>query len=153
MTKNITVNRGQCLYVIPESGGYSCLGFQVCAEKTNRLKRELESLPSLGEGLRQEVENMPQLWGNIEAYNQYKRLIDICAIVHSATGYRFKSELSEQLIGLEGKRVEVTELGEKYRFWVGKSTGFIPCHLEIKTTRSYGGAMASKHYDNVRVIR
>lgn len=28
---------------------------------------------------------------------------------------------------------------ELSRFWVGKSTGWMPCYLEIKTKRSHGG--------------
>ena len=64
------------------------------------------------------------------------------------------SGLSPQLQGLERARVEVvTTYGEKRRFWVGRSTGWKPCHLEIKTTRSMGGDMAERNYQSVRVIR
>lgn len=67
---------------------------------------------------------------------------------------RDNSGLSPQLIGLEGWRVEVVaEQGEKpYRFIVGKSTGWRPCHLEIKTTRSHGGGPAYRVYASVRKI-
>ena len=42
-----------------------------------------------------------------------------------------------------GERVEVIEPdGTKNRFWVGKSTGWKPCYLEIKKRNSYGGAQA-----------
>ena len=42
-----------------------------------------------------------------------------------------------------GERVEVIEPdGTKNRFWVGKSTGWKPCYLEIKRRDSYGGAQA-----------
>lgn len=42
-----------------------------------------------------------------------------------------------------GERVEVIEKdGTKNRFWVGKSTGWKPCYLEIKKRNSYGGEMA-----------
>ncbi len=57
-----------------------------------------------------------------------------------ATRQRCPVQLSRQLIGLEGKRVEVvTPTGERSRFYVGKSTGWMPIHLEIKTRRSSGG--------------
>jgi hypothetical protein len=61
--------------------------------------------------------------------------------------------LTTALIGLEGKRVEaVTNDGETRRFWVGRSTGWRPCHLEIKTRRSSGGGPADSSYRNVTVI-
>lgn len=64
------------------------------------------------------------------------------------------SNLSPQLVGLEHARVEVVdEYGETRRFWVGRSTGWKPCHLEVKTIRSMGGECAAKHYQTVRVIR
>lgn len=63
------------------------------------------------------------------------------------------SGLSKQLIGFESKRVEVSdEYGETRRFWVGRSTGWRPCHLEIKTRRSHGGMAANSVYKDVRLI-
>ncbi len=64
---------------------------------------------------------------------------------------RDNSDLTPQLVGLEGHRVEVIDAyGERRRFIVGKSTGWRPIHLEIKTRRSLGGEAASKQYKNVR---
>lgn len=64
------------------------------------------------------------------------------------------SALSPQLSGLEGKRIEVvTTYGETRRFWVGKSTGWKPIHLEVKTSRSVGGEGAERTYASVRVLR
>lgn len=64
------------------------------------------------------------------------------------------SDLTPQLVGLEGKRVEVEDIGDwhKHRFWVGRSTGWRPCHIEVKTRRSSGGCAASKQYRSVRVV-
>jgi len=62
------------------------------------------------------------------------------------------SGLTSQLIGLEGWRVEVTDAhGETRRFIVGRSTGWKPCHLEVKTRRSLGGSPADRTY--TRIIR
>lgn len=62
--------------------------------------------------------------------------------------------LTTQLIGLEGDRVEVVSVtGETYRFWVGRSTGWAPCHLEIHNARSFGGGPAAKAYQSVRVVK
>lgn len=61
--------------------------------------------------------------------------------------------MTKQLLGLEGKRVEVvTTYDETRKFWVGRSTGWRPCHLEIKTRRSIGGSPAEKEYKSVTVI-
>ena len=63
------------------------------------------------------------------------------------------SGLTEQLIGLEGWRVEVeTTYGESRRFIVGRSTGWKPCHLEIHNRRSTGGGSAERTYQSVRKL-
>ena len=63
------------------------------------------------------------------------------------------SELSPQLEGLEGWRVEVVDKhGETRRFIVGRSTGWKPIHLEVKTRRSLGGGGANREYTSVRKI-
>jgi hypothetical protein len=63
------------------------------------------------------------------------------------------SGLTIGLLGLEGKRVEVCdEAGEVRRFWVGRSTGWRPCHIEVKTRRSMGGFSAARKYRTVRVV-
>lgn len=60
------------------------------------------------------------------------------------------SNLTEQLKGLEGWRVEVIDVDDqKRRFIVGRSTGWKPIHLEIKTRRSLAGDAASTHYKSV----
>lgn len=61
--------------------------------------------------------------------------------------------LTKQLIGLEGHRVEaVRETGEVVRFYVGRSTGWEPCHLEIKRINSSGGLPADRAYKSVRKL-
>lgn len=43
-----------------------------------------------------------------------------------------------------GQRIEVTyEWGEKERFYVGRSTGWIPCYIGIKRIDSIGGMAIS----------
>lgn len=63
------------------------------------------------------------------------------------------SDLSPQLIGLEGWRVSVIRGdGTSDRFIVGRSTGWKPCHLEIRRRSSHGGAAADRTYQAVEVI-
>ena len=62
--------------------------------------------------------------------------------------------LSPQLSPYEGSRVEVVdEDGNRRRFWVGKSTGWRPCHLEIHNSRSLGGSPAAQNYRSVALIK
>ncbi len=64
------------------------------------------------------------------------------------------SGLTPELIGKEGMRVEVvTTYGETRRFWVGRSSGWRPCHLEIHNTRAISGPAAETSYRSVRVVR
>jgi len=66
---------------------------------------------------------------------------------------RDNSDLSPQLIGLEGWRVEVvTTYAKTRRFIVGKSTGWKPCHLELARRDSIGGGRADKFYKSVRKL-
>lgn len=136
----VTVNAEQRLYVIPAGSGYSCLGFDVLVERYERLAAEI-NLPAFWPSFPKE------LIGTLEGYAQYETLMSVAA----GTKRRFTCELSPQLIGLEGHRVEaITTDGETRRFIVGKSTGWIPIHLEIPRRDSSGGFGASREYRSVR---
>jgi hypothetical protein len=123
-----SINQEQGLYVIAAGNGYSCLGFDVCAERIAGYAAWLGvTVPPLAKGTREHFEFYETLcaWGF--AYN-------------ARTGARCDVELTRALIGLEGKRVEIAQPdGETRRFWVGKSTGWAPCHLEIARRNSTGG--------------
>lgn len=139
---SVTVNRKSKLYVIPCGQGYSCLGFQVCADRVKRLASELGADSKLSR------------LGSLKNYHELQRLQALAAERNRATGWRARCELSPQLVGLEGRRVEVvTTYGETRRFQVGKSTGFNPIHLEVSRRNSMGGVGAERHYKSVRVIR
>jgi len=136
------INKADRLFVLAASdGGFSCLGFDVLDRKARGLAVELR-------------EEWSERKGTKKAFAAYNRLVEKARAENEKTGRRFSSELSPQLIGLEGKRVEaVTTYGETRRFNVGKSTGLIPCHLEISRRGSFGGPAAEKEYKSVTVIR
>lgn len=124
-------------------GGTACLGFEVVAERSRRMAAELDMAY---------VDHEPGL----AAFDQYTGLIDAAAARHIADrSWRSRVELTPQLIGLEGKRVEVVDRwNQRRRFHVGKSTGWIPCHLELtRRSSSDGGAVTGAPFKSVRVIR
>ena len=62
--------------------------------------------------------------------------------------------LTRDLVGLEGWRVEVVDYmtQEKRRFIVGRSSGWQPCHIELKLRTSRGGTSADSKYAWVRKL-
>lgn len=151
MKKNkVTINPdyfglGNGLYVIHFDEGCTTLGFDRVMQLGNLLAAELD---------RWDLTPLPAERGTMNAYEKYRKLSDLVFQKHRQTGYRSKAELTPQLIGLEGKKVEVVDCyGEKRRFVVGKSTGWIPCHLEISTRRSPDGpAVMGTPYQSVKVV-
>jgi hypothetical protein len=123
-----TINREQHLYVLRCGNGYTCLGFGVCEERKRALAAELGvTLAGHPAGTRQ-------------AYTEYHRLVKLAAQRNRQTGWKSQSELTPQLKGLEGWRVEVVDRwNQRRRFLVGRSTGYIPVHLELARRDSSGG--------------
>ena len=143
--KKVGLNKESKLYWLKEGNGVSALGFDVCIKRRNALAKELD-LPQYA----------MERKGTIKAYKEYESLVECARLRHEASGgrWRSQSELTPELIGLEGRRVEVvTSWGEKERFIVGRSTGWIPCHLEIKRSDSHGGgAVCGSPFKSLRVI-
>lgn len=123
-----SINEPARLYVMPCGGGFSCYGFDVLDRKARAVAAWAKVAPPLA------------TIGTRGHFEQCAAILDHGARYAAETGTRCDAELTRELIGLERRRVEVTEPdGTRRRFWIGKSTGWIPCHLEIKTTRSTGG--------------
>lgn len=144
----ITINQEQRLYVIPDGYGYSCLGFDVCERRTAAIEAWL-----LSRGVRADLVNHG-VTGTALAYETYETLCRLASEQYQLTGVKCPIELTPQLIGLEGNRVEVVDChGDKRRFYVGRSMGHIPVHLEMKTRRSHdGGAVTGAPFKSVRVV-
>lgn len=148
--REVTINSEQGLYVIPESNGngYSCLGFDVLINRYNSIVTWLRK-----EGLQQD-DLPPEARGSMRAYTAYRTLLDRARSYYERNKLRCPAELTPQLIGLEGKRVEVVDChGERRRFIVGKSTGWLPIHLEIARRDSRGGLAATgAPFQSVRIV-
>lgn len=123
-----SINANQRLYNIKCGNGFTCLGFDVAERKRvavcKWLNRSISFFPLGTEG-------------HYAAYEEAMRL----GAAHAAkTGLRCNADLIPELIGKERLRVEVTTPdGEISRFYVGKSTGWMPCHLVIRSLRASGG--------------
>jgi hypothetical protein len=144
----VTVNAEQELYVIPCGDGYTFLGFDVLLARHNAVAAWLRN-----EGL--QADDLPrETRGTMPAYHAYTTLMDRAASYCRQNNRRCPAELTPQLVGLEGKRVEVVDrYGERRRFIVGKSTGWLPCHLEIARRDSSGGpAVTGAPPQSVRIV-
>ena len=144
----VNINAEQELYVIPCGDGYSCLGFDVLIARYNAIADWLGT-----EGLQQD-DLPPDARGSMRAYTAYQTLLDRAGAYCQRNKLRCPAELTPQLTGLEGKRVEVVDRhGERRRFIVGKSTGWLPIHLEIARRNSSGGpAVTGAPFQSVRIV-
>lgn len=135
-----SINKEQKLYVIKAGKGFTTLGFDVAA----RWARGASEITG------QEYDYEAIKRGTEKGYEEYSRAMSEGA----RSGRRSTAVLTPQLIGLEGKRVEVVDKhGERRRFIVGKSTGWMPAHLEISRRGSSGGpAVMGAPFKSVRVI-
>lgn len=145
-----SINHEQRLYVMPCGKGYSCYGFDVLDRKARAVAAWLADEPRYTGRFFAGVTAAP---GTVEHFAQCAEMLKRGAEHHGLTGRRCPAELVPALVGLEGKRVECDYFGERVRFTVGKSTGWLPAHLELKTRRSSGGgALVAEEVRNVREI-
>lgn len=138
-----SINKEQRLYVLSCGNGYSWLGFDVCFDKTIKLAKELN---------REDL--VPKRKGTKLAYKNYNKLVALAHKRYVTTKQQSKVNLVPQLIGKERCRVEVVDCyNEKRRFIVGKSMGWIPCHIELRKSNSIGGhAVTGAPFKSIRVV-
>lgn len=124
-----SINQEQRLYVLKCGGGYSCLGFDVA----ERWRVGVLNWMGMLVGPITEV-------GTRDHFGAYEYTMKLGQEHAAKTGKQCPALLTASLVGREGKRVEVIEPGEKpRRFIVGRSTGWMPIHLEIAHRGSSGG--------------
>lgn len=142
----VTVNHDQRLYVIPSGKGYSCYGFDVVERLIAHLTSEgLTIAPPLLKPIG--TIDPSAAVGTAERYAYYRALCNEGAARNALNGWRSTAELTPELIGKEGRRVEVTHQWrdgetETIRFQVGRSSGWMPCHLQL-TRRGVSGGPAA----------
>lgn len=154
-----SINTAQRLYVMTCGEGVSCYGFDVLDKKARAVAAWISR-----EGFQPRIndiydfkrvahfgETLPAI-GTAEHFAACNAMLQRGAELAAQTGKRCDAELVPALTGLEGRRVECDYYGVRVRFIVGKSTGWMPCHLRIKTRRSHGGeALDANAVQNVRV--
>lgn len=147
-TKLHSINKESKLYTLKCGEGFTCLGFDNAFNRLVKLHNELSKM------LSKPLPELPKKKGTAKVYYQLEKLTSIAQKLYADHGIIFNAELTEQLTGLEGKRVEVVDkYGDKRRFKVGKSTGFIPTHLELKRSDSSGGmSVSGAPFKSVKVI-
>lgn len=140
---NVGIDPINEMYVIAHDGGFTTRSWANVRDRTERLALNLVM-----------EDYRPPATGTREAYDAMRVLEHALKLRYDRTGEKAVADLSMQLLGLEGRRVEVVdhEGDAPRRFIVGKSTGWIPIHLEIKTTRSMGGEPARLEYHSVKVL-
>jgi hypothetical protein len=148
---SVQASEGQELYVLDHGGHITCLGFDVVLDRVERIVIELIGRGALPASyLDNELKAVKVARGTLAAYDTYRNLMDLLQRTCARDSERAVYDLSPQLTGLEGHRVEVIDRhGERRRFIVGKSTGWAPCHLEIKRIDSSGGGPADREYQSV----
>lgn len=138
-----SINAEQKLYVMPAGNGYTCYGFEVLDRKARAVAQWALVAPP---------ESEP---GSREHFHECAAIMEAGANHALRTGKRCEATLTPELIGLEGQRVEVVDCyGETRRFYVGKSTGWMPAHLEVHNRNSSGGpAVHGAPFQSVKVIK
>ncbi|MEQ1762126.1 MAG: hypothetical protein ABL984_03165 [Pyrinomonadaceae bacterium] len=134
----IAINRTLRVYVIPTKhgrrDGFTCLGFSVAFDKATAVARWLA-----GCGVDVEFPRETSI-GRVRGYREFTAVVLAARKHFKNTGERCSVKLTKELVGFEGSRVEIIDSeGDKRRFWVGKSTGWIPCHIELARRDSSGG--------------
>ncbi len=140
-----SINTDERLYVIQAGEGYTCYGFDVLDTKARAVAAWSKVIPPV---------DLLGAIGTRGHFEQCDQILEHGGKFAAKTNTRCDAELTPQLIGLEGKRVEVVDCyGETRQFKVGKSTGWMPCHLEL-TGRdlSGGGAVSGAPFKSVTVL-
>ena len=147
-TTTITVDHKRGLYILQTEEYYSTHGIDVVQRRSENIIKWIK-----GKG-EEPIYKMVE-YATVHAYEQYKAIMNQAQEFCKKNNIQCEIELEAQLIGLEGKRVEVIDkYGEKRRFWVGRTTGWLPGHIELSKSNSSGGFLVmGTPFQKITVIR
>lgn len=138
------INAEQQLYVIQCGAGVTTLGFEFAFKRAVEVARWMKQ-----DDLMPREEDI----GTKAGYAAYAKLMAMGAEHSRAVGQRCPAELVPELRGLEGRRVEVIDCyGETRRFRVGRSSGWLPAHLEMHGRRAYGDVVWGTPFQSVKAV-
>ena len=139
-----SIDKDRRLYVIAHEGGWTTLGWDVAQRRMDAVAAWMGSAKT--------EDGTP---GTQEHYLASAATMTDGATFHRRTGGRCPAEVTSTRIGLEGCRVEGRyPTGETKRFQGGKSTGWLPCHLQRHKSRAHSGpAVSYPEGSTIRVIR
>lgn len=143
-----SIDKARRLYVLNHGTGYTCNGFDYLNKQATALRdwyfeQDSQAIPQIPArvGTKKHFEACQKVITQVSRYCNHKKI-------------KCPAQLSPQLKGLEGRRVEVETLyGEIRRFNVGLSTGWLPIHLEVARANSTGGISAEQQYKSVRIVK
>lgn len=131
MERSVKIRHDHELYVVTTDpgGGVTSYGFDYVHDRIERLTLAFGEL------------DIPEVArGSMEAWDTMVNLQERAKHDYDVTGEQCVADLTPGLSGLEGHRIEVVDqYDETRRFVVGKSTGWIPVHLELPRKDSSGG--------------
>lgn len=153
------INEEQRVYVMPCGKGVHCYGWDVLDRKARAVAAWLVSLDGARAAEAREaggrsLEDLDRhAIGTAPHFAACNAILDHATIHTSVFGGYCPAELVPALVGLEGRRVEADYFGERIRFRVGRSTGWLPAHLRLHNARSHSGeALIADRVRNVRAI-
>lgn len=157
--KLLSIDTEHRLYVTPSGKGTTCYGWDVLDKKARAVASWLVGLDTPNKDAQRAMvtwlagldRNPP---GTAEHFQVCENILNRAQIHCSVFGGLCPAELVPALVGLEGRRVEADYFGERIRFQVGRSTGWMPVHIRLHNARSRSGeGLLAAHVKNVRVTR
>jgi hypothetical protein len=129
-------------FIIPAGPGYSTHRSFDSVQKDIALYAAEIGRPDLIPG--------PDKYGTVDQWDAYQAALDVVR----KSGRKLNCNLVPELVGKEGKHVEVTDAkGKKRTFYVGKTTGIAPVHLAMHNRNSTGGdPIRSSEVVGVRIL-
>lgn len=136
--RKVTINKEQKLYVIPcGDDGYTTLGFANAHQQSVAVCLWLHSM-----GQPCKVPDK-SLVGTLAGYKQYADVMALGEKTSQRTGRKCEIGLHPKLKGKEGKRLAIVYPGGEERYFrVGRSTGWLPCHLYVEGDSDGGEAIS-----------
>lgn len=137
----LKIDKQKGLYVLTKGLGVFPIGIGLLAKRAKALAQWM----GIAEPKSEE--------GTPEHYTECMAMMDKGQLHAKRTGLKCTGNLNAQLVGYEGERVSVVDSAGQHRsFWVARTLGWMPGHLEIEFDNGEDGALASEIYQSVTLV-